>query len=153
MTLKQTTSIGVLKHGKVYRSTNQLQMWRGTSLSGGLMFIWKGENPMCETCSHMLKQAMNGKLCCNCRESEYYDTTVAADHVCDKYIAVKDNHCAMLRFDGKCRGLTVTKCNGCKFFKTKAQLAAERKQSQERLQKLPREKQLKIMEAYGLTSF
>ena len=48
----------------------------------------KGENPMCETCSHMLKQAMNGKLCCNCRESEYYDTTVAADHVCDKYIAV-----------------------------------------------------------------
>ena len=108
---------------------------------------------MCETCNHMLKQAMNGKLCCNCRESEYYDTTVAAEHVCDKYIAVKDNHCAMLRFDGKCRGLTVTKCNGCKFFKSKAKLAAERKQTQERLQKLPRERQLKIMEAYGLTSF
>ena len=108
---------------------------------------------MCETCSHMLKQAMNGKLCCNCRESDYYDTTVAPDHVCDKYTAEKDDRCAMLRFNGKCRGLTVTKCNGCKFFKTKAQLAAERKQSQERLQKLPREKQLKIMEAYGLTSF
>lgn len=95
---------------------------------------------MCGTCTHAIKMSINGKYSCNCPLSEYFRDTVSEDNFCDKYNKNADKQCAMDN-GGQCRGLVEKRCDGCKFYKTQAQLDEERRNTLARLRSLPSEHQ------------
>lgn len=100
---------------------------------------------MCETCIYAIKRALNSKFSCNCPKSEFFREGVSAENYCDNYKEKSDKQCAMDN-GRQCRGLIEKHCDGCKFYKTKAQLDKEREKTNTRLRALPKEQQSYIKE-------
>ena len=102
---------------------------------------------MCETCIHAIKMALNSRFSCNCPRSEFFRENVSAENYCGQYDEKADRQCAMDN-GRQCRGLIDKHCDGCKFYKTKAQLDKERKNTNTRLRELSDEHQVYIKETF-----
>lgn len=100
---------------------------------------------MCETCLHAIKTALNSRFSCNCPRSEFFREDVSAENYCGQYVENANKQCAMDN-GRQCRGLVEKHCDGCKFYKTKAQLDKERRSTLARLRTLPSEQQDYIKE-------
>lgn len=104
---------------------------------------------MCGTCLYSIFRILDGELTCSCMQSEFYRDTIDEENICSCYEEKPPEPCAMDN-GASCKALTKKKCFGCRFYKTKEQLAWQKENCSRRIGRLPYKKRQAIRETYKI---